>query len=81
MIYQVGIPEELVPKISRFSAIIVRGAIAAFREQVITHSPKRPGVMNPVNPYKRKSFREAWDTGYHGFKQRKITVFEHPHKI
>lgn len=66
MKFHMGTNNELIAERKDLQPAFFKGALAA-------HEGREEN-----NPYQRKSFREAWDTGYHGVKQGKVIVEEEP---
>ncbi len=64
MKFRVGFENELISERKDLQPAFVKGALAADR-----------GEPNE-NPYQRRSFRKAWNLGYHGVKQGKVTVLQ-----
>lgn len=62
MKFRIGADNELIAKKEHLQPPFAKGAIAAHLNE-----PEE-------NPYKRQSYRKAWDLGYQGVKQGKVVV-------
>ena len=62
MKFRVGRNHELLAEQKDLQPAFVKGALTAYRGD-----PEE-------NPYQRRSFRNAWETGYQGVKQGKVVI-------
>lgn len=64
MKFRIGIDNELIAEREDLQPAFVKGALAAHFDK-----PEE-------NPYQRRHFRNAWQLGYQGVKQGKVTIEE-----
>ena len=64
MKFRLGIKHVLIAERKDLQPAFVRGALAAHEGQ------------EDNNPYQRKAFHNAWNTGYHGVKSGTVVVEE-----